>query len=125
MVSTSNIEGLKMKKRLTLNYVWAECIKMYTYVVKKRKAGDTRSVSDLKTVWVNRHGYKSNKLNSDCFFCEYDERRMPSPRINCASCPGKLVDSSFHCTNAQFIWCKYPDFFLKEIIRLDAIRRAR
>ena len=114
-----------MKKRLTLNYVWAECIKMYTYVTKKRAAGDSRSVKRLKQAWLNRHGYKTDELNSDCFFCEYDERHQPLVRNNCNWCPAELIDSSFSCGNEPFKWFKFPGLFLKELLRLDAIRRAK
>ncbi len=114
-----------MKKRLTLNYVWAECIKMYTYVVKKKQAGDYRTVSELKTAWVNRHGYKSNELNSDCFFCEYDEHHQPVVRCNCKFCPAAMVDENFHCVNIEYEWRTKPDLFLKEILILDAIRRVK
>lgn len=113
-----------MKKRLTLNYVWAECIKMYTYVVKQKAAGDGRDVSSLKQMWLNRRGYKTNELCSDCFFCEYDERHK-KPNINCKLCPAAIVDPDFFCGNRPYTWSKYPNLFLRELLRLDKKRRTK
>ena len=114
-----------MKKRLTLNYVWAECIKMYTYIVKKKATGSTKTVSRLKALWVTRHGYKGYELAENCFFCEYSQRHQIPLKHICTMCPAKLVDSVFQCCKIKYEWSKYPDLFLKEILRLDAIRRAK
>lgn len=112
-----------MKKRLTLNYVWAECIKMYTHVVKRYQPG--MSVIQLKQAWLHRYGYKTEELNSDCFFCEYDERHQPAIRNNCNWCPGRLADSIFYCGSMGYTWSTKPNLFLKEIIRLDEKRRTK
>ena len=115
-----------MKKRyLTLNYVWSECIKMYTYVVKKKAVGDIRSVSTLKKVWVTRRGYRRYELSENCFFCEYAQRHQIPLEHACTSCPGKLVDSHFQCSTPRYNWDDYPDLFLTEILRLDKKRRAK
>ena len=105
-------------EQASLNDVWAECLRMWAWIVEQVKAGN---IGYLKAVWLEDNGYGECDISNDCFFCQYSIL----PGDTCTHCPGKLVDRNWHCENPAYRWYDHPIEFNAEIKRLDAIRRTK
>ena len=57
-------------KKLSLNNTWKYCMRMWRWIADRIKAGDKRSVEDLKKAWLQNHDIRY--IENDCFFCDYD-----------------------------------------------------
>ena len=107
-----------MAKKMTLNETWTKCMKMWRWIAKMEKAGDKRMVDGLKEEWCEKHGF-AEKLEYDCFFCEYDLRF----RNDCSKCPGYLVDPHFDCRNNDgYHYRAQPIAFFNKLCALNRKR---
>lgn len=115
---------------MKLDETWVECIKMWRWVVKR--VGKTEfNASQLKWQYIEEH-FPGLALDCDCFFCEYAVRaenksykRYGVDKETCNYCPGKKVDKDFSCMNPKYRYSVRPNAFLKELLRLDRLRRKR
>ena len=118
---------------LTLEETWQLCIKMWKWIVAEWEKLEERPVEEVeiwvngkKSLWLESNGYGDVDIDSDCFFCEWVKKHTTDKIRNCVSdklCPGCMVDKNFSCYKAG--WDSDPPRFLKEIMRLDKIRKAR
>ncbi|TSA58219.1 hypothetical protein D4R42_00130 [bacterium] len=107
-----------MKKKLTLNQTWILCLRMWRWIAKNWKPGN--SVLYLKNKWLRENGFKDTRTRpiGKCFFCSY------SPNT-CCNCPGKLVNPIFNCFNDRYCFITKPKEFYQELLRLNRIRKLR
>ncbi|KKM64852.1 hypothetical protein LCGC14_1497140, partial [marine sediment metagenome] len=120
------------RRRTRLERSWRDCQRLWKWVSKKWLEKH-RDVHNLKTIWFLRHPFKIRSGGEHkCFFCAYATKKWEEnignrpPRTEkwtrCDYCPGRLVDSKFHCINAQYHYFNHPDLFCKEIERLNILR---
>ena len=103
-----------MKQRTTkLDTCWTNCMSMWRWVAKMVKAGDKRSIDDLKTEWLKAHGFKD--INSDCFFCHYAAQVDPNNDKECQVCPAYKVDKKFNCSNITYSYQTRPIAFYNKL----------
>ena len=107
-----------MKKR-TLNQTWTLCLRMWRWIAKEWPT-TLKSISTLKSRWLSKNGFGGENIDHNCFFCDYNGNR-----IECRSCPGKLVNRRFGCANDAYYYLKKPGAFYKELLRLNRIRKAK
>lgn len=105
-----------MSKR-TLNQTWILCLRMWRWIVKQIEKGSEFSIVALKSRWLRRNGFEDNNVAGDCFFCD--------TASSCSSCPGRLVDPDFDCDAAAYDYLTNPTGFLKELLRLNRIRKGK
>lgn len=106
-------------KRLTLNEIWEQCLKMWRWIVRQKCP---RNVKNLKEEWLKRNGFKDDYPDSDCFFCEWDFSKGVD---SCSYCPAKKVDENFYCGTAEYNYFRKSAAFLRKIIELNKIRLAK
>ena len=112
-----------MKNKLTLNEAWKACLKMWKWIAEQKLKSDYKDVVDLKKEWFERQKkYSAKKIRAQCFFCEYTNQNNTS--CDCVSCPGKLVDERFFCTDETYNYYFEPVKFYQKILQLDAKRRG-
>ncbi len=115
-------------KKLTLDKTWDLCVNgMWPSIVRSIKRGTSFNVNELKRRWMERHEF--DKVDSDCFFCEYDWQRRRENNWDsemCSYCPGKLVSRRFHCENhSTYSWLLNTIAFYKKLVELNKKRKAR
>ena len=103
-----------MKKR-TLNQTWVLCLRMWRSIAKEWREGT--DVFILKVEWIRKNGFRPHEVGGNCFFCDYTE--------SCSTCPGKLVDDSFHCESPEYHYERNPIAFYAELLRLNRIRKEK
>ena len=103
---------------MTLDEIWEECIRMWTWIVRMKKKYPCRSVAFLKSMWMRINGYSD--VSENCFFCHF-VRWWDDPR--CAICPGALVKRGWRCTEDCHNYTNMPELFLASLIELDAKRK--
>ena len=114
-----------MKKKMTLNKTWKECLRMWKWIVKQTGNNVYESsfvVDSLKYRWLKEHGYKPSTICCFCFFCEIT---ADGAGYHCTKCPGVKVSRYFRCTNLTYFWAKYPAKFYKKLLQLDAKRKNK
>ena len=93
---------MKTTQNMKLDTVWERCIAMARWVAE----WDERRglyVDVLKRMWLGANGYENGVLISNCFFCDYAERRSPANTAKiCPYCPGRAVDKRFNCQNVKY-----------------------
>lgn len=109
-------------KKLNLDQTWKLCMSMWWWIVKKKKKRSRYSVGALKEQWLEKHRYKADEIDNDCFFCAYDERY----KDDCSRCPARIVDGEqFHCSNAAYSWSYKPILFYEKLKELNRKRLAK
>jgi len=115
-----------MKKR-TLNQTWVLCLRMWRAAAKElvgKIINDYDTIDRFKRRWMEENGFGSEKIKSNCFFCDYvgkDENGDP----DCTTCPGALVDPYFDCCDDEYYFRYYPQKFYEELLRLNRIRKGK
>ena len=107
-----------MKKKLTLEKAWTECLRMWKWVAKHHD--EYVDINEAKLQWLYDNGYERFDVACRCFFCEY----AGGPSM-CRQCPGELVDRSFDCDNPSYHHRIKPKAFYKKLVELNKIRRAK
>ena len=113
-----------------LDRTWKNCLRMWKWISENLPDGlqalddcekDT-AITKLKRQWLADHGFVTH-LFEDCFFCEYDEEE----KSGCCSCPGKLVDPNFGCSENEgdYDWSTHPKAFYRKLLELDKKRRQK
>ena len=102
-----------MKKRMALDEIWKQCLKMWRWIVRQPCP---RDIGKLKREWLRKHGF--NDIFCDCFFCD----AVKENKSRCLQCPGKKVDKSFDCNNDDYYYYEKHAAFLRKITELDKIR---
>jgi len=106
---------------LTLDQVWEEQLKMSQYVANQQGA-----VGGLKEKYLQHRKWSGPVLRNNCFFCAYAEQQLKlakdSIRALCSYCPGKKVEKGFSCLSEPLSFSSNRGPFLKNLIRLNAIR---
>ncbi len=102
-------------KELSLEETWTECLRMWKWIVKRKKAGDPRTVGILKIDWIrkSRHGV----IYASCFFCQF------SSPYSCKECPGKNVSRAFSCCHRDYHYEIHPTKFYKKLVELNKKRK--
>lgn len=125
-------------KKLTLSETWKQCLRMWKWIDENypKKPGFDKLdlIIDLKNEWLDKNGIE-DELNSDCFFCEYAERRWNEEveqylniswnREICYYCPGKLVDKEFSCTSVSYNYTEKPHKFYQKLLSLNKKRKDK
>jgi len=110
-------------KRLTLDETWVLCLKMWKWITQQRKKNNREHARILKRRWAENHGYHIDKLENDCFFCEYAARHNKEKWIrDCSFCPAVKIDPQFHCANDDYSWHENPIAFYAKLVELNKIR---
>ena len=104
-------------KKLSLDETWKNCLKMWRWIAKEKKANSRLWVNVLKRKWLLRHNF-SGPIRSHCFFCEYAVQ-------DCIQCPARKIDRDFWCMNSEYHHRRRPADFLREITCLNKIRLAK
>jgi hypothetical protein len=118
----------KMKKKLSLEKTWIECLKMWKWIVEQIKKDPNIGVITLKSEWLVKNKYKG--LEGNCFFCDYDQSTIDSNggiyniKI-CKYCPGRLVNRKFNCEYTSYDWYDKPIAFYKKLLELNRIRKSK
>lgn len=114
-----------MDKQLTLEETWKLCLDMWKWIakcLKKHKKADYHLMVDtLKQKWLDKNGYEDIDIDSNCFFCEY-QAQHPGKNV-CATCPGRLVSSTFDCFDDSCHFEYEPILFYKKLVRLYTQRQ--
>ena len=110
-----------MKKKLTLEKAWTECLRMWKWVAKHHD--EYVDVNEAKLQWLYDNGYENREVDGNCFFCEYDTQIWL--RKNCYNCPGKCICKSFDCGKPSYHYRIKPKAFYKKLVELDKKRRAK
>ncbi len=118
-----------MKELLTLDRAWFLCLQQWKDgIIKRLDEGSGSSVMILKNEWIDKlieqNDCDEEKIESDCFFCEYNLRQEDDDDKNiiCRSCPGKLVDDEFHCENIEYHYYDKPRKFYVKLLKLNSKR---
>ena len=109
-------------ERLTLNRAWTLCLRQWGHVTKRLEVDDSLDVEGLKREWMGANGFSFEDVESNCFFCEYNEQQRG---LGCANCPGKLVSKSFNCGRKTYHYYHRPHKFYAKIIHLNKKRKAK
>jgi hypothetical protein len=112
---------------MTLAKTWQECLRMWKYVVKNLKRGESGSiVVDLKKAYLKKRGIDRDSVLSTCFFCQYakEQARSAGEWSTCEYCPGRLVDESFDCQDFYYDYYDRPCTFYRKLLQLDKKRRT-
>lgn len=119
---------------LTDNETWEKCIAMWEWIVDHLGMEDLDlneydktemedHVGNLKETYITDVLCYPDDLDADCFFCQAACEKSPDGMCCDDDCPGNAVDGTFNCCNPRYCYNKRPRAFLKELKRLDAIRR--
>jgi len=106
-------------KKLRFKYhseaeTWQLCIQMWRWVVDQwRKTRDPIRI--IKARWMDKF-WGGRYIYANCFFCE-------AVNGECFECPGRKINSQFHCVNFTYHYEDCPDKFLKKILAMDEKRR--
>lgn len=110
-------------RKLSTNETWDYTKRMWKWIAfRKDTMLDTRSVLELKRVWLRENAPEFVGIEKDCFFCE-----EAGGCSQCHKCPGRAVDSGFNCQGHDnpHQYQNHPGAFCREILRLDEIRTAK
>lgn len=111
--------------RFNLEETWKNCLTMWGWIARRKRAEDERCVEDLKAEWLKKHGFRpeGKDLNADCFFCEY----IVYHTGDCTLCPGCQVDENFFCTNDDYDYGYEPIKFYEKLVELNKkrLRKAK
>ncbi len=110
------MKKIKLPSRLTLKLARELCLKQWRWIVKQIRAGDPRSVNDLKSAWVNDNIIGKNVPEGNCFYCEYTSQGNRDG-LGCAVCPGRKIDPNFDCMGDDYYYSREPEKFYKELLR--------
>lgn len=105
---------------MNLNKTWKLCLSMWRWIAEQCRKYSDVDVRDLKKEWLQKHGFKNDKIGAHCFFCQYNDAH-PHKKDNC-NCPARKVDREFNCMDADY------DFYHKPIAfynKLRALNRKR
>ena len=118
-----------MKKKLTLNETWKWQLRLSGYVAEQKRAGDSRSVDDLKREWLAKN-WEGEKIQDNCFFCDYSRKHPKKtwkPEYNdwpgCPPCPATLVDKNFDCYNGAYHFAYRSIAFYNKLVSLNRKRQ--
>ncbi len=119
-------------KRLTLDETWVLCLKMWKWIAKEVrvaiKAEKEWNVDNLKAKWLRKHGFNPDKVEQECFFCEWGvlkEGRARTWYRYCPHCPAVKVDSDFGCSEPEYAHTERPTLFYKKLLALNKLRLAK
>lgn len=103
----------------TLDETWKLCKSMWRWIAEHIDEFDGE-IEAAKDRWLGKHGFIHESEPADtCFFCDYCEAHEGCD----LSCPGKLVDSDFSCTNSAYHFRREAKLFYNKIRRLDYKRQ--
>jgi len=116
-------------KKLTLDQTWERCLAMWKWIAEQvekaiRQHKRKPCIEDLKTEWLDLHGFGNDSLNNNCFFCEYNKYRTKSINKDCW-CPARLVDKGWTCFDEGRVFDEHPIAFYNKIKALNKIRLER
>ena len=130
---------MNSKEKLTLHETWLYCMKMWKWVINELSIRKDVHPRDLKGEWINRFYRKNDKIRHNCFFCQYVVNFIGKDVYDkwedCNYCPGRLIDSEFHCElyrepdNKQdnkyyihafneYYWIAQPEEFYKKLQKM-------
>jgi len=114
-----------MTKKLTLSEAWNRCLAMWKWIDKQIVKGTDLKTEKLKRKWLKtqQKKYKLDNLRMNCFFCEYGKQHKEWYQHDCESCPGRLINRKFHCSNASYHYYDRPRKFYKKLLELNEKRR--
>lgn len=115
-----------MKKRLTLEQTWKNCLKMWEWIVEEyeqQACPDFDDIEALKQRWCKENNW-AKKLFCNCFFCQFAERDRPE-YLNCRKCPARRIDPEFNCQAEEYEFELFPVAFLAKLKELDKKRRQK
>ena len=93
---------------------------MWRWIAAQKKRHPRAYAGNLKIQWLKKHK-EFETIISDCFFCEYVEKRVG----DCDLCPGCKIDKTFDCYNKDYNFESKPIAFYKKILQLNRIRKAK
>jgi len=105
--------------KLSLDKTWKKQLQLSGWVAERQAAGDERTVGPLKRKWLELYGYNLSDIAGNCFycfFCDYDN----GYKGGCSSCPGRLIDKDFSCSNPEYSWWANPIDFYEKLLKLHA-----
>ena len=105
-------------KRITLNKTWRLCLSMWRWIAKQKKEYSNLDVTCLKKQWLREHDFERDSVQSDCFFCEHDNKY-------CRNCPGRKVDQCFDCQTYDYNYYRKPIAFYNKLRSLNRKRLAK
>ena len=109
-------------ERLTLDQTWVLCLKMWKWIAKEVRAGNSTNVDALKKEWCEKNGFAAIEIKYCCFFCEYDRRGI----CECDRCPARKIDKAFKCyVDSSYHYLEFPLKFYKTICQLNKIRLGK
>lgn len=112
---------MRMSKKLSLEYVWVECLKMWKWVAENFDDDGWACVWYLKERYLQKHRIKID-LHSNCFFCQYNLEQEGTPSYDgenpCSNCPAKLISKNFSCESETYDYEDKPKQFYKKILGL-------
>ena len=106
-------------KKLTLNQTWTLCLKMWKWIAAEKRKHPRKQTWKSKFKWLRAHGYGTEDLEANCFFCEYTDTHGDN---GCAGCPGRKIDKEFHCENESYHWHDESLMFNKKLVSLNRKR---
>lgn len=112
-------------KKLTLEKTWTECLRMWRWIAKVVRAGSRACVDDLKVEWMERHSYKGNVIESNCFFCQYVRTHSKKCKKIEGSCPAQKVDPEFNCFCDDYSYDDKPIAFYNKLVALNRKRKKK
>ena len=120
-------------KKITLDKAWELTIEMWEDLAAKFDyvSAELPYVSyDDEKDWLKKNHPEYVNILGSCFFCEYARQHDST----CNSCPGKLVNDNFDCTDLKRIdpklsvsdnYANCPKEFLVIIKKLDKQRKSK
>jgi hypothetical protein len=118
-----------MKKKLTLDLTWRECLRMWKGTAEEIRKGSTLDVDQLKREWLIGNGYKNNYPVYDCFFCDFAGLLYDVDFLGgkpCLSnCPARKIDRKFLCNNESYHYFYKPLKFYAKLVELNKKRLAK
>jgi len=109
--------------KYNLDKTWELCLAQWAWIRKQIEAGALSefTINALKHKWLKDNGFES--IQNRCFFCDYTDKKKRG--VNCTRCPGRLVDSSFHCSHRDYSYYYKPLAFCDKLLELNAIRSKK
>lgn len=102
----------------TLDRTWVNCLRMWKWISENWKKGD--NVVTMKKRWLRNNGFNAGSIKNYCFFCDYHSNENE----DCEICPGKLINSQFHCQNVTYNYYLKPKKFYAKLLHLNAKRKG-
>lgn len=108
---------------MTLDETWKNCLSMWRWIAKQRRAGSWQHVAYLKAEWLTSHGFEG--IEQDCFFCD---RRLLCKKTGlnkdnlCINCPARRVDKEFGCCTDEYNFSDKPIAFYNKLVSLNRKR---